>query len=298
MYLNREYYQSLIDKYANVQVLPFKCDDKSIYLTLRMVIDRYKQNKLLHINLQNSKESIFSLANRLFIELANDIYLNHYDLPAIMLGSRLRDKRKHSDGKVHDYLIKKIVSNTYTLEDLKNKSEINISYDSLIKKFFPLEQGAKDKTIQSYIRFFSEINGELNLEFTPATFEKKLIFIAKRPLWDNLAERNKIPAIYLPNPREENHSNEIKSIPALSDCLIYFTPKYEVCYQQVISKGEKIKAVIVFDTEADKVDQMLQDRAVFGFNLIILTNSHCPTKNSTIPFWNWYKEEIDIVNAL
>ena len=102
----------------------------------------------------------------------------------------------------------------------------------------------------------------------------------------------------MPNPREESHLFETKSIPALSDCLVYFTPRYEVCYQNILLKGEKIKTIIVYDTEADKVEQMLQDKSKYGFNLIVLSNSYSPLQNQAIPCWNWFKEEVELVNSL
>jgi hypothetical protein len=71
-----------------------------------------------------------------------------------------------------------------------------------------------------------------------------------------------------------------------------------VCYQQIIQQDKKIKSVIVFDTEAGNIEQMLLDKQRFGFNLIVLSNSLSPQKSTSIPCWNWFKEEIDIVNAI
>ena len=152
--------------------------------------------------------------------------------------------------------------------------------------------------MKGYTKFFSDLNGGLKTDFTPTNFEKKTVFITKKTLWDNLPNKNKIPCAYLPNPREEKNAVEIKSIPALQDCIAYFTPKYEVCYQNILSKGKKVKAIIVFDTETDKIEQILQDKSRFDFNLIVISNSYAPTKNESIPCWNWFKEEIEIVNAL
>ncbi|MDY0278100.1 MAG: hypothetical protein RBQ97_08445, partial [Acholeplasma sp.] len=197
----------------------------------------------------------------------------------------------------HDYILKRKNNNTYLLEHIKNKAQINIKYDDLVKKFIPINQGVRNSTLKGYTQYFSDLNN-LKLDFVPTNFSEKSVFIAKKPLWDSLTEKNKIPSIYLPNPREEQVITEIKSIPALSDCLIYFSPKYEVCYQNILLKGEKIKTIIVFDTEADKIQQMIQDKARFGYNLIIISNSFSPLKNEEIPCWNWFKEEIEIVNAL
>jgi hypothetical protein len=126
----------------------------------------------------------------------------------------------------------------------------------------------------------------------------KSVFISKKPLWDSLTIKNKIPSTYYPNPREESHLTETRSIPALSDSMIYFTPKYEVCYHQLLQKGEKIKTIVIFDTEADKLNQIMQDQIKYKFNLLVLSNSNTPTKSDLIPSWNWFKEELEIINAL
>ena len=68
--------------------------------------------------------------------------------------------------------------------------------------------------------------------------------------------------------------------------------------KQILLKGEKIKTVVVFDTEAGKIEQILQDKSRFGFNLIVVSNSYSPLKNETVPYWDWFKEEIEIVDAL
>ena len=80
--------------------------------------------------------------------------------------------------------------------------------------------------------------------------------------------------------------------------MIYFTPKYEVCYQQLLQKGIKIKTIVIFDTEADKINQIIQDKSKYKFNIIILSNSNSPTKSELVPCWNWFKEELAIIEAL
>ena len=297
MILNEEYYRTLWNKFEKIKTLNTFNGNASC-LTTKIILEYYRKNQPIHFNFQNSKETIFEIGRHLFIELANDIYTNHYDLPNLTKGNKLRDKRKYTDGKKHDYIIKNIGSDFYSLEHIKNKAQRSIKYDDLVKNFIPIEQRTRQSTLQGYTKFFSELNDGLKLDFTPTNFEKKSVFIAKKPLWDSLTEKNKIPSIYLPNPREENGTSETKSIPALSDCLIYFTPKYEFCYQNILLKREKIKTIIVFDTEAEKIQQILQDKAKFGFNLIIISNSFLPLKNEEIPCWDWFREEIEIVNSL
>jgi hypothetical protein len=297
--LDNSYYRALWNKFKNVQTFSNGSLDKSAKLSIRMILEHYRKNESLHINFQNSKESILEIGQQLFVELANDIYLNHIDFPKLIVGKTiLRDERKYTDGKRKDYLLRGIASNKYILFDKKNSVEIKKSYDELLKNFTPIEQGVQQKTITNYTKYFEELNGGKQREFTPTSFEMKSVFISKRPLWDSLAIKNKIPATYIPNPREESHLTETKSIPALSDCMIYFTPKYEVCYQQLLQKGEKIKTIVIFDTEADKLKQIMQDQLKYKFNVLVLSNSNTLTKSELIPCWNWFKEELAIMNAL
>lgn len=299
MILNKEYYQSLWEKISSTNTLGVFNDNISC-LTTKLILEHYQKNKAVHFNFQNSKDTIFEIGKSLFLEMANDIYKNHYDLPTLGKGSKLRDKRKYTDGKKHDYIIKNVTKDTYLLEHTKNKVQLNIEYDDLVKKFFPIEQGTRQSTLQGYTKFFSDLNNGLKLDFTPTNFEKKIVFIAKRQHWDCLPNRNKIPCVYLPNPNDGGNPNSEKSIPALQDCLAYFTPKYEVCYSNILSKNEKVKTIVVFDTEAEKIEQMISDRNRFGFNLIIISNSDVSklVKSQSVPCWNWFKEELEIVNAL
>lgn len=287
-------------KFNDVQHLDTNFSNNVIGLTVKIILKHFQENKPLHINFQNSKENLLEIARHLFIELANDIYNNHYDLPGIKDGDKVK---RRANGEY--YLVRKIDDSAFRLHHQLRKSKKqkspadipNITYDRLVKGFVKVDSGVSDRTIKGYFNFFELINSE-KTEFPRTSFDAKSVFISKKPLWDSLSEKNKIPSIYLPNPREENHLSETKSIPALSDCLIYFTPKYEVCYQQIIQQDKKIKTIIVFDTEATQIEQMILDKQRFGFNLIVLSNSLYPQKNTSIPSWNWFKEEIDIVNAI
>jgi len=302
MILNENYYLQLWKKFENVRTLSAFKDNVSC-LTTKLILYHYAKNQSIHINFQNSKETIYEIGKHLFIEFANDIYLNHYDLPEnFSLGDKLKRIRDNQY-----FEIVKVENDIFALRQMPRKTKMDISpatipgisYDRLTKNYVKIDagKGISEKTIKNYFAFFEKLNNENN-EFPKTNFEKRIVFIAKKPLWDSLADKSRIPSIYLPNPREENHLSETKSIPALSSCIVYFTPKYEVCYQNILLKGEKIKTIIVFDTEFDKIQQMIQDKVRFGFNIVIISNSFTPMKNDRIPCWNWFKEEFEIVNAL
>src|SRR5690554_394480 len=299
MILNEQYYRTLWEKFEGVKTLN-EFDNNTSSLSTKLILEHFRKNKPIHINFQSAKDLLFETGKQLFIELANDIYLNHYDLPGIKEGDKVK---RQANGQY--YLVHKNEDSSYRLKHQlrKTKKQVfpadipNITYDRLVKGYVKVDSGVSDKTIKNYISFFEGLNSE-KIDFPRTSFEMKTVFIAKKPLWDSLPNKNKIPCAYLPNPREENNTTETRSIPALQDCLAYFTPKYEVCYSNILTKNEKVKTIVVFDTEADKIEQMLQDKAKFGFNLIVISNSISPLKNQSIPCWNWFKEELEIVNAL
>lgn len=301
MDLNRTYYQLIWNKYKDIHTLSNEFIDNSVCLTVKIILDHYKKNLPIQINFQNSKDLISGIVRHLFVELANDIYLNHYDLPdSFCVGDKLK---RIVDNQYYE--ITHAENGNYSLRQVLRKTKVNISpatipstnYDRLTKGYVKVNTGVSERTIKNYFAFFKKLNNEKS-DFPRIKFEQKSVFISKKPLWDSLKEKSKIPSVYLPNPREEDHLTETRSIPALSDCLIYFTPKYEVCYHNLLSKGEKIKTIVVFDTEADKMQQILQDKVRFGFNLIVLSDSYLPLKSPSIPCWNWFKEELKIVNDL
>lgn len=302
MILNEEYYRKLWEKFEPIETLNAFNDNTSC-LTTKIILDHYRKGKPLHVNFQNSKQTLFEIGRQLFIELANDIYRNHYDLPrSYNLGDKLKRIR---DNKYYE--ITKADGDGFNLTEVLRKRKkdvspailIGLNFDRLAKYYVKIDtgKGISEKTIKSYFNFFEKLNNEKS-DFPKINFEMKSVFIAKKPLWDSLNEKSKIPSTYYPNPREENEVSETKSIAALSNSIIYFTPKYDVCYRNILQKGEKIKTIVIFDTEGDKIPQILQNKVRFGFNLIILSNSYSPLKNESIPCWNWFKEEIEIVDAL
>lgn len=301
--LNKAHYRSLLDKYQNVHTLPAELSDKCSFLTLQIILQRYRNNLPVHINFQNCKDLLFPIGRHLFIELANDIYTNHYDLPdQYTVGEKLK---RIIDNEY--YIITKAENNTFRLKQLprKNKNDTftteipSISYDKLCTGFLKVNSGISDSTIRNYFNFFKTLNTETS-DFPHIYFEKKSIFIAKKWFWDDLEVKSKIPSAYLPNPREENDQHSVKSIQGLPDPIIYFSPKYDVCYSKLntLFQARKVHTIIVYDTEAENIPQIVQDKNRFGFNLIILSNAPAPIRNVHVPCWNWFKEEIEMINSI
>lgn len=299
MILSKSYYQTLLDKFKNIETLPNNLNTSSL-LTLRLILNFRKQNVPFQINFQTNKQSFIEIRDQLFIELANEIYLNYYDLPPTY---EVGDKFKRIKDNQY-YEITRSNLNKYSLRQIMRKNQRDspavipeISYDKLSKGYVQIDSGVSETTIKNYFEFFKGLNKKVN-DFPQTYFEQKAVFIAKKTFWDELTIKGKIPSIYLPNPREENDHHETKSIPALPDCIMYVTPKYEICYQDILQKGKKINTIVVCDTELDEIEKIIQDRNRFGYNIIVLTNSVNPTKSTQVLCWNWFREEGEIINSL
>ncbi len=300
MTLNEDYYKQLSENFEPTKTLVENFSNKTSSLTLKIIYRNLEKIKSIHINFQGSKDKLDEVGKNLFVELSNDIYLNHYDLPKdYKVGDKIK---KTKGGQYYRILSKK--NGLFSIVEILRNNNINspaqfngLSYETIVTKYVKVDAGVSDKTIKSYFDFFEKLNSEKS-DFPRTNFEQKIVFIAKKPFWDYISEKSKIPSIYLPNPRDEEHKSEIRTIQALSSCIAYFTPKYDVCYQQLLQKGEKIKTIVVFDTEQEKLPQIIQDKQKYNFNLIILTNSFDPKKSENVPLWNWYKEELEIIDKL
>ena len=303
MLLNQKYYRELWDKYSEIQSVSANPNDKFSALSLKMILDHCRKRKPIHINFQNNQNVLDSVSGRLFVELSNEIFCNAAKFPPLNNGDRIKRKKSIGISKpISEFEIIRMVKQSplmYKLRSIKGALEFDQSYDDLIIKFIPVTQNTHSQTTKGYTSYFENLNRGLDVHgFTPTYFDRKSVFIGPKAFYDSLDVKNKIPITYFPNPHVEGNIHETKSIPALPDSIMYFASKYEVCYEQILKQDKKIDTLVLCDTNEDKIEQIVQDRARYGFNLIVLTNTNEPSKYSQIPCWNWFKEEIEMVNSL
>jgi len=284
--LNPKYYKDLLVKYVGDYD-----QNKFLLLVSSMILQNYRQQNV-HFNIPNNENALAEIISRLYTELAFFAFEKFADFPQLRVG----DKMKKKDGGKKDiYRISKFAENCYSLTNIDDASLIvsGIKYDSLIKKYTPITQNSQERTIKRYEDFFKPKNPH---GFLPTNFSKKILFVGKS-VWEKLEHKDKIPTTYLPNTREENDHSPKKSIPALTDCIVYVLPKYSACYEQIFQKGIKIDTIVFCGADESSIQQMLQDQNVYKFKTILLSNSHAPIADNS-QCWNWFKEEIDLIEAL
>ncbi|MDR0941787.1 MAG: hypothetical protein LBM68_06125 [Bacteroidales bacterium] len=190
-------------------------------------------------------------------------------------------------------MITKVDGQIYTLEKENDKgTQIpSITLDRLKRNFTKIKQNTRNSTLSKFKDYFKEINsGDFQ------HFSQKIVLIAGQTMWSNLKNKDCIPTIYLPNTRD-GEQTERKSIEALEDCIAYITPKYEVCYDEILKKGIAVDTIIVCDTDLSSISQIIQDQSKYNFKLIVFSNENEVQRLSNLTLWNWQKEEVELLEA-
>lgn len=284
--INPNYYQDLLNKYSVNDE-----SKKTSLLTGNIILDNYER-KNLHFNFPKNDCHFEKVVNQIYEKLSIEVFKIHADFPPLTIN----DKLKRIGGSSKEiFIVSKIENNLVYLTNTKdNTLKLTIAFDNLIKKYIPIKQNANERTLAKYKDYFSKINEN---DFLPTYFSKKIVFVANKYLWDKLELKNKIPSVYLPNTKEENQTT-LKSIPALEDCIAYVTPKYDVCYEQLLRKGIQIDTLIICDTDENCVPQIIQDQLSYKFKIIVLTNAIDNQSFTDLVSWNWKKEEIELIESL
>ncbi len=283
MILNENYYNTLINKYSIQQD-----DDETVNLSYSMIVNNYRSRNV-YFNFPKGFD-LQKITNLLYEYLSRQIFTNHLVITDYSIGDKL--KKKGERGR-NIYVITKIDRQTYTLKkenDENNTTLPNCSIDQLKRNYVQIKKNSNNSTLSKFNDFFN-IN---KYGFLPTHFSKKLVLIAGQTTWSNLKNRNCIPSIYLPNTRE-GEQTERKSIEALEDCIAYITPKYEVCYDEILRKDIAVDTIIVCNYDLSSIPQILQDKSQYNFKLIVLSNENEVERRNNLTLWNWRQEEIELI---
>ncbi|MCL2760181.1 MAG: hypothetical protein FWD70_00840 [Desulfuromonadales bacterium] len=282
MALNENYYNKLFDKYS----ISKDCN-RVVELTAAMILGAYN-NKNVYFNFPRSYD-LKAITNLLYENFSKQIFTRYADLLDYFIGDKF--KRNNEKGI---YVITDIGDKKYSLKKENDPWETfrpDITYDRLTREYTRVKQSVKNNTLSKFDYFFKDAN---NFEFLPTSFSKKLVLIAKQTMWNNLTNKNCIPSTYLPNTRDGEQTIK-RSIEALEDCIAYVTPKYEVCYEEILKKNIAVDTIIVCDADLNSISQIVQDQSRFNFKLIVLSNESGIQKFINITLWNWQKEEIELL---
>lgn len=284
--LNVKYYKILKNKYEI-------SDENTIdNLSQSMILHKFHDKNVIFTYPDNYDYS--GIVNLLYENLSKQVFLNYAEIKDFEEGDRLK---KINEKKSNIYYIDKIKDNKYYLKLEKDSSlQIESTFDKLKRNYAIItkdKKGTRSSTIKRFYDYFSDINTFTN--FTPKYFSKKVVLIAKQSVWNNLVNKDKIPSIYLPNTKDSKQT-KCKSIDALEDCICYVTPKYEVCYEEILKNNVGVDTVVLCNSDIDSIYQVIQDQHKYKFKLIILSNASVDCNIDNALCWNWTAEEIKLLN--
>jgi hypothetical protein len=253
-----------------------------------MILDNYRKRNV-YFNFPKGY-NLQGIINLLYENLSKQIFKDHPDIIGYSIGDKL--KRNGENGR-NIYVISDIRGNDYMLKKENDTANTTIlsSFDKLKKSYTKITQNTRNSTLSKFYDFFKDIN---EYDFTPKYFSNKLALIAGSTVWGCLTNKNCIPSVYLPNTRDGEQTVR-KSIEALEDCIAYVTPKYEVCYDEILKKNIAVDTIIVCDTDLSSISQILQDQSKYHFKLIVISNENVVQQLNNLILWNWQKEEIELI---
>lgn len=284
--LNLKYYIELKNRYE------ISDDDTIDNLSQSMILQKFHDKNVIFTYPDNYDYS--GIVNLLYENLSKQIFLKYAEIKNFEEGDRLK---KINEKKNNIYQIDKIKDNKYYLKIEKDPSlQIESTFDKLKRNYAVITKGKKgtrSSTITKFYDYFSDVNAFT--DFTPKYFSKKVVLIASKSIWNNLENKDKIPSIYLPNTKDSEQT-KCKSIDALEDCICYVTPKYEVCYEEILRNNVGVDTIVICNSDIDSIYQVIQDQHKYNFKLIILSNASVDYNIDNALCWNWTAEEIKLLN--
>jgi len=280
--LNEEYYKKLLIKYS---IPP---DNKTfLKLSYSIILNNYREKNVCFdfpINYDYS-----DLIEKLYEYLSKYIFKNFSDFPPETI------KKVKKIGGSNKLIFKKDKyenEKVFLTNTIDKTFKVVVNYNGFLKKYIPVQKNLHKGALLDIKKYFSGVN---DYGFLPTYFSKKIVLIAGQTIWKNLHDKKFISSIYLPITREGEHK-QIKSIPALKDCIAYMTCKYETCYEELLNKKVSIDTILLCNANTDCLSQIINDQQKYGFKLIVLSNDdEIYDCNNTI--WKWQKEEISAIDS-
>lgn len=305
--LNYTYYERIVNDYSKDKIFNQSLLHVSVFNKINLSFFKIatKKNVAFNVIIKIPKiyeELLFELYSNIYLLAANQQFYESYANPEYKLGAILMEKGKQGKRKVRVVALK---DGLFTLEEIKKERVGNFSgpaiyldrsYNYLLKNFVHIKRGIQKRSLENYLELFCQLNNLSQKEdVIPTEFNSVSVFIGSRMLWDSFRSVellksnlwNSIPCQYIN--REGKKSETIGISP-----LIYFVPNYKSANEFIISKGIRVYNIILFD----EINQVIQDQNQYDFTIFGVSTRSIENRLEHIKYWEWHKEEIDLINTL
>jgi len=315
--INRDYYQKLQQAYHDCEVIQIDNSlSKFIELCTKIILTSLKNDQNIIIQVPESFDNMQDFICSLYINLTKCAFVKFVNYPDFKIGDSLKMRKKTGKGKEIEFVIENIVGDSYTIKERLRtriekdnvRSPVTIShiiYERLVKGYIKISDRTKSRRIESYFDFIKALIPEENYDFIPTSFDKKIVFIGSKKAWNELGSfcfkafniQNCIPAIYIPDPRDDSNPRPPQPTVKIDQPIAFFTTRFETCYNQLLTKNETVDLIMLLDADIASVGQILMDQHRFNYKFVALTSEETQQHKDLLK-WKWYKEEIDLIDSL
>ena len=183
-------------------------------------------------------------------------------------------------------------------------AKIYTNRKNTIKQFILIERPIKKSSLVKYFELFGSLNNlDTKTDFFPTKFNSVSIVVGTKKMFEKFRDIevhngnlwNSIPCYYINRDGKESDTLGIEP-------LIYFTSSYSLAYQHIIKhedqKKIKISNIILFNDGFDELQQIITDKFQYGFRILGICTSPIEKRTDTIKYWEWHKEEINLIESL
>lgn len=307
--LNIDYYKSLVQKYSvnvefNSSLLPISRFNKLNLSFIKRALSESSGYDLI-LSIPTSHDFLLKeLYSNIYLFIANKQFYDNYinpDLTSLKyLIPRIGKKnRKYKVYHISDNLITLIEDKKEKLNDLNGPAKIFTNRKNIIRQFVPVERSVKKSSVNKYFQLFGELNElDIKKDFFPTKFGSVSIFIGSKKILDSFRNIsvlennlwNSIPCYYINREGEENDTMGIEP-------LLYFVSSYRIAYEKIVQK-KKINNIVLFNDGFNELQQIVNDQFQYRFRILGISESKIEKRVNTINYWEWHKEEINLIESL
>lgn len=308
--LNTDYYKFLIQTFSknvefNSSLLPHTNFSKINLSFIQKVMSKTDGFDIIIKIPKYFYEILDEIYSNLYLYLANAQFYENYMNPEFKLDELVvrkigKKNRKYKVVGINERHITLVEQKKESLKDLNGPAKLYIDRKNIIKEFVPIKRPLKKGSLNNFLELFSSLNGlDINDDYFPTKFDSATVFVGSKKMFEkfrnisiqNANLYNSIPCYYINRDGKESDTLGISP-------LLYFVPSYRIAYQQIIQNRTRVCNVVLFDDGFDELQQIINDQSIYGFRIIGICTTPIEKRASSIKYWEWHKEEINLIESL
>ncbi|MCX7875069.1 MAG: hypothetical protein N2321_02760 [Melioribacteraceae bacterium] len=187
-----------------------------------------------------------------------------------------------------------------SLKDFNGPATLYVDRENIIKEFVPIKRPLKKESLNNFLELFSSLNKlDKNKDYFPTKFDSITVLVGSKRIFDNFRNTsileanlyNSIPCYYLTRDGKDSDTLGIEP-------LLYFVPSYNIAYQYIIQNKIQVSNIVLLNDGFDELQQIISDQSIYCFRILGICTTPIEEKLNNIKYWEWHKEEINLIKSL